>query len=181
MSKHRGLIVLSFFVFALTPAFSQGAISFPSWLVNYPGVTPDERSNGSLVEKTYIVDAEPMEVEGHYRELFEARGLTFQPSWDGMGMSARIEVPECVLLIVIRKRPDGTLTKVSCAAKVDPSSYLSPSQILVLNGHPKSEDSANPAGQNGPSAASTHRAGANASNGVKPGNKASPSKGVQIR
>lgn len=150
MSKRRGLVALAFFAFALNAAFSQGAVSFPTWLVNYPGVTADVRSNSSLVETSYIADAHTMEVEDHYRALFEAHGLAFEPSWDGMGISVHAEAPECVLVILIRhKQGGGTLTKVSCAAKVDPSSYLPPSQIQVLGGHPKTEDSASAADQAG--------------------------------
>jgi len=142
VSKCRGLVVLFFVVFALTPVFSQQGLSAPAWLENYPGVTPDVRSSSALIETTYLADAQPMEVEQHYRELFEAHGLAFNPYWDGMGISVRGTAHECDLLIVIRSRPEGALTKVSCAAKADASSFLAPSQIPVMGGHIKTEDSA---------------------------------------
>jgi hypothetical protein len=116
-STGKSLVLASFAIFALTPAFSQEAPSFPSWLKSYPGPTPIVRSSGSLIESTYTTAAQPEEIIGHYRKLFEAAGLPFQPNADGLGTSIRGEARECDLLIQIRGRSEGAFVDVNCSAK----------------------------------------------------------------
>jgi hypothetical protein len=113
----KSLILASFAIFALTPAFSQEAPSFPPWLKSYPGPTPAVHSSGTLVESSYTAAAQPEEIIRHYRALFEAAGLPFQPNADGLGTSIRGEARECDLLIQIRSRADGTFVGVNCSAK----------------------------------------------------------------
>ena len=117
----RGLMVLAFVLIALASGFSQGDFRLPTWLVSYPGTNPTVHSNDSLAQMSYIVDAEPAEVVAHYRKLFEAQCLAFQPNPDGIGTTIRAAAKECDLFIQIRRREEGTFTKVTCTAKVDPS------------------------------------------------------------
>lgn len=118
----RILFGLSFVLFALAPALCQTAFTLPPWLVSYPGTNPKVYSSGSFAQTSYVVDAEPSEVVDHYRKLFESQGLAFQPNPDGMGTTVRAEAKECDLFIQIRKRDEGTFTKVTCSGKVDASS-----------------------------------------------------------
>ena len=88
---------------------------------NYPGATPNSRVMGGLLESTYTTAARPAQVLEHYRGLFEAAGLRFQPNRDGIGTVIRGDAAECELLILIRERPPGTFVDVNCAAKAQPS------------------------------------------------------------
>jgi hypothetical protein len=119
--------------------FAQGSFALPAWLGSYPGATPTTSSSDSSVESSYTVDAQPAEVVAHYRKLFEAQGLNFQPNPDGMGISIRAEAKECNLLILIRSRQDGTFTKVDCEAKADagstPVSAAPGYKVDVIAGH----------------------------------------------
>ena len=90
----------------------------PAWLADYPGVSPQTRSSAVLVESTYDVAATPGEVIGHYRKLFEAAGLAWQPNLDGVGTVVRGAASECDLLLKIREQGTGTSVRVSCAARV---------------------------------------------------------------
>jgi len=138
----RGLVIPVFILstltslVALTPACSQAAFQLPAWLVSYPGTNPAVYSSDSFAQSSYVTDARPDEVVEHYRKLFEAQGLPFQPNWDGMGNSIRAEAKECNLLIQIQKRPGGTFTKVSCAAKGDatPTAGDAPTNIEIITG-----------------------------------------------
>ena len=94
-------VLLAAFV---TVAVGQSPPSMPSWLVSYPGVTPNSRAMGALVESTYTTAATPAQVVDHYRKLFEDAGLRFQPRADGMGTSIRGDAAECDLLILIREQ-----------------------------------------------------------------------------
>lgn len=136
MCTRRGLVTLVFILFSWTPAFSQAAFQLPAWLVSYPGTTPELYSSDSFAQATYVADARPDEVLEHYGKLFEAQGLPFQPNWDGMGNSIRVEAKECDLLIQIRKRAEGTFTKVTCAAKSDapPTAGDAPGNIEIITG-----------------------------------------------
>src|ERR1700722_10248028 len=89
-------------VWALTPGLSQETASLPPWLASYPSASPEVRSTSSLVESTYTTPAQPEDIVQHYRKLFEAAGLPFLPTFDGMGTSIRASAPECDLLIQIR-------------------------------------------------------------------------------
>jgi len=117
----KALAALALAFCATTPGFAQGGFSFPAWLQSYPGATPTVSSTDSSAESSYTVDAQPAEVVAHYRKLFEAQGLTFQPNFDGIGTSIRAEAKECDLLILIRRHEDGTFAKIDCVAKTDAS------------------------------------------------------------
>jgi len=135
----RAVAALAIAVCLLTPGFAQGGFPLPGWLESFPGSTPVTSSRDSAVESSYTVDAQPAEVVAHYRKLFEAQGLTFQPNPDGMGTSIRVEAKECNLLILIRSSQDGTFTKVDCEAKTDASPAVSSGpagfKVDVIAGH----------------------------------------------
>jgi len=118
----RAFMSLAFVLFALVPAFCQTAFTLPPWLVSYPGTNPKVYSRDNFAQTSYVVDAEPAEVVDHYRQLFAAQGLAFQPNPDGMGTTIRVAAKECDLFIQIRKREEGTFTKVTCSGKIDASS-----------------------------------------------------------
>lgn len=122
----RALMGLALVLFALVPAFSQTALTLPPWLTSYPGTNPKVYSSDSFAQTTYVVDAEPAEVVDHYRQLFVAQGLAFQPNPDGLGTTIRVAAKECDLFIQIRRRNERTFTKVTCSGKVDPSSMQAP-------------------------------------------------------
>jgi hypothetical protein len=118
----RAFMSLALVLFALTSAFSQTAFTLPPWLVSYPGTNPKVYSRDNFAQTSYVVDAEPAEVVDHYRQLFAAQGLAFQPNTDGMGTTIRVAAKECDLFIQIRKREESTFTKVTCSGKIDASS-----------------------------------------------------------
>jgi hypothetical protein len=111
------MVATTFAVCLIAPVLAQGSFTRPGWLESFPGASETVRSDDSSVEVSYTVDAQPAEVVAHYRKLFEVQGLVFQPNPDGMGTSIRVEAKECNLLILIRKKLDGTFTKVDCEAK----------------------------------------------------------------
>jgi hypothetical protein len=113
----KSLILASFAIFALTAAFSQEAPSIPPWLKSYAGANPTVHSSRTLVESSYTTSAQTEEIIRHYRTLFEAAGLPFQPNADGLGTSIRGEARECDLLIQIRSRSEGAFVDVNCSAK----------------------------------------------------------------
>src|SRR5947208_98779 len=83
---------------------SQPAFSVPPWLENYPGVTADTKTFAAMAQSTYIAPAKPDAVRDHYRKLFEAQNLAFQPGFDGIGMVIRAAAQECDLLITLRSQ-----------------------------------------------------------------------------
>jgi hypothetical protein len=91
--------------------------TMPSWLVNYPGATAQVKSFPALVEATYTTGAAPDAVTDHYRKLFEAQNLAFQPNSDGVGVMVRGSAAECNLLITIHAQGEGAFVRVGCAAK----------------------------------------------------------------
>jgi hypothetical protein len=128
---------LIFMAFAsVAPAFSQ-PVSLPAWLTGFPGSTPAVRSSDSLIESSYTIAAQPEEIVAHYKKLFEAAGLPFQPNPDGIGTSIRAAAPECDLLIQIRTREAGTFVAVNCSAKSASSAPLSPGDVKVITGRPQ--------------------------------------------
>ncbi len=128
----------AFAIFALTPAYPQAAPSLPPWLETYPGARPTIQSSDSLVESSYTVAAQPDDLVAHYRKLFAAESLPFQPNADGIGTSIRAAARECDLLIQIRSHLEGTFVKVSCAVNPPASSPSSPSDVKVTSGRPQS-------------------------------------------
>jgi hypothetical protein len=138
-SHHTGrvLVFTTFALFARTPAFSQDAPSFPPWLVSYSGATATVVSSGAFVESSYSIPGQPASLIEHYRKLFEAAGLSFQPNSDGVGTSIRASAPECDLLIQIRSRDEGAFAKVTCSAKSQPSASFSPGDVKVIASRPQ--------------------------------------------
>jgi hypothetical protein len=134
-------------IFAVTPVFSQEALSLPSWLQSYPGATPTVHASDSVVQSSYASAVEPADIVEHYRKLFEAAGLPFHPNDDGMGTSIRGEARECDLLIKIRTRTEGTVVNVNCSAKTQGSALSSPTDITVIKGRPQSPSGPAPAQQ----------------------------------
>ena len=139
MSKSRFLAAVTFLLFALTAAFSQGTLSLPGWLASFPGAEPTVQGTEGAVESSYTVDAQPAEVVAHYRKLIEAQGLAFQPNPDGMGTSIRVAAKECDLLILIRSRGEGTYAKVSCTAKADAVAAPPAGKVEILKGDSKAQ------------------------------------------
>lgn len=131
----RRLIFMGFVLVAT--AFSQ-PVSLPAWLVSFPGSMPAVQSSDPLIASSYTIAAPADDVLAHYRKLFEAAGLPFQPNPDGIGTSIRAAAPECDLLIQIRTREAGTFVAVNCSAKSTPSAPLSPGDVNVINGRPQS-------------------------------------------
>jgi hypothetical protein len=114
----------------------------PAWLADYPGATPLTRSSEMLVESSYEVAANPGDVIGHYRKLFEGAGLAWQPNLDGVGTAIRGAAAECDLLIRIREQPTGTSVRVSCAARMPaPVMQVAPVQAApVIPSRPRSAE-----------------------------------------
>lgn len=101
------------------------APGMPSWVVVYPGTTAQDRQTGDGVESSYVVGATMGEVLEHFRKLFAAEGLPFNPESTGDGFFIRAKAPECDLAISIRRRnthaaeddqPESAV-KVTCSAK----------------------------------------------------------------
>ncbi len=110
------------------------SVSLPSWLAAFPGTTAVPRDSGGMVETTYSTPAKPADVVEHYRKLFEAADLPFQPNPNGMGTSIRGAAPECDLLILIRPQGAGTGVDVSCVAKSPAPAAAATSAVEVING-----------------------------------------------
>src|ERR1700730_8044599 len=89
---------------AVALIFGQTPISMPSWLMSYPGANARTQNTPGLVESTYETAGKPDDVIAHYRKLFDAAGLFFQPNFDGMGTAVRGTAPEGDLLILIRQQ-----------------------------------------------------------------------------
>jgi hypothetical protein len=91
---------------------------------------------GALVESTYTTAAKAGQVLEHYRALFEAAGLRFQPNPDGIGTVIRGDAAECDLLILVRERAPGTFVDVNCAAKSQASPAASGKAVEILTAGP---------------------------------------------
>jgi hypothetical protein len=131
----RILLAAFVLVAARRPAVCQSP-SMPTWLVSYPGATADSRAMAGLLESTYTTSARPAQVVEHYRGLFDAAGLRFQPNADGIGTVVRGDAAECDLLILIRERPPGTFVDVNCAAKSQAPSTPSAKSIEIIGAAP---------------------------------------------
>jgi hypothetical protein len=108
----------------------------PAWLVSYPGVTPNSRAMGLLVESNYTTAAKTAQVVDHYRKLFEDAGLRFQPRADGMGISIRGDAAECDLLILIREQAPGSFVDVNCSAKSQASPAPTGKAVEIIGATP---------------------------------------------
>ena len=89
-----------------------------------------------LVESTYTTAAKPAQVVEHYRKLFEAAGLQFQPNPDGIGTAIRGDAAECDLLILIREQAPGAFVDVNCAAKSQALSTSSGKAVEIITAGP---------------------------------------------
>jgi hypothetical protein len=98
-------------------ALAQSTLTAPSWLVPFPGAKADTRTMPSMIESTYQATATPAAVVSHYGKLFDSAGLSFAPTFDGMGTVVRSSPPECDLMIKIREQDGGSFVRVSCAVK----------------------------------------------------------------
>ncbi len=113
---------------ALIAAFSMGCAAaqfvtpipavMPGWVVPYPGASAIERKSLDTVESSYAVAAQPHDILGHFRTLFKAAGLPFQPDPMGGGFLIRAAAPECDLEVVIRRRDADTSVKVTCSPRL---------------------------------------------------------------
>jgi hypothetical protein len=107
----------------------------PAWLAPYPETTAQTKSFPAYVESTYTTPAAPAAVLDHYRKLFEAAGLTFQPGSDGIGTVIRGAAAECDLLITVRGQAAGTLVRANCAAKSPTYTAVpGPPEVTVTGG-----------------------------------------------
>jgi hypothetical protein len=103
--------------FAFAAAIAQSNLSAPAWLVPYPGTSVDTRTLPNMIESTYPAKAPPAAVIAHYNKLFDTAGLSFAPTFDGVGTVVRASPPECDLLIKVREQDSGSFVRVSCAVK----------------------------------------------------------------
>jgi hypothetical protein len=123
-----------FATFVLPPVFSQPASTIPIWLESYPGAKPGVRS---LTESSYTTAAQPDDIVEHYRKLFQAAGVSFQPNPDGVGTSIRADAHECELLIQIRTRAEGSFVDVNCSVKSESPSPSFPTDVKVTTSRPQ--------------------------------------------
>jgi hypothetical protein len=110
-------LYLMFFTLAMASG-QQPPTTLPSWLIPQPGANVvTHTALAGRIEVVYNTDGLPEAAVGHYQRLIVGAGLPFVPSFDGVGTSIRVAAAECDLLITIRERETGTLTRVSCAIK----------------------------------------------------------------
>jgi hypothetical protein len=96
----------------------------PAWLIPYPGAGAQSRQIFNSVESSYTVAAAPHEVLAHFRTLFSAASLPFQPDPLGGGFLIRSAAPECDLDISIRRRDSNTEVKVTCSPRLAANQYM---------------------------------------------------------
>ena len=96
----------------------------PAWLVPYPGAGAQNRQVLNTVESRYTVAAAPHDVLAHFRALFGAAGLPFEPDPLGGGFLIRAAAPECDLDISIRRRDSDTEVKVTCSPRLAANEYM---------------------------------------------------------
>jgi hypothetical protein len=115
MQRKQSILLLACFA---SRAFlsAQNTPSMPTWLSPYPGADEQTRRLGPLVESSYTAAAPPRDVLSHFRQLFAAAGMPFQPSAAGNGFMIRASPPECDLFIRIRRMEAGTAVQVTCSA-----------------------------------------------------------------
>jgi hypothetical protein len=96
----------------------------PAWLIPYPGAGAQSRQIFNSVESSYTLAAAPHEVLAHFRTLFSAASLPFQPDPLGGGFLIRSAAPECDLDISIRRRDSNTEVKVTCSPRLAANQYM---------------------------------------------------------
>ncbi|HEY1755600.1 MAG TPA: hypothetical protein VGG72_09415 [Bryobacteraceae bacterium] len=92
--------------------------AMPAWMVPYPGAAAQNRRILNAVEASYTVAVAPHDVLAHFRTLFAAAGLPFEPDPLGGGFLLRAAAPECDLDISIRRRDSDTEVKVTCSPRL---------------------------------------------------------------
>ena len=117
---------------------SQTPPAIPSWLSAYPGATPNSQTSGALVQSTYATPAKFRDVLEHYRKLFEAANVRWQPNPDGVGIVSRGETAECDLLIKVRQQASRVFVEVNCAAKSPAESADVGKPVEIITTRPSS-------------------------------------------
>ena len=127
--------MLRLHVMLLTLAMARGQqppTTLPSWLTPQPGATVvTHTALADRIEVVYTTDELPGAVVSHYQRLIVGAGLPFLPTFDGLGTSIRVAAAECDLLINVRERETGALTRISCATKAT-NPAPSPSGVDVM-------------------------------------------------
>ena len=72
----------------------------------------------------------------HNQRLFQGASLPFLPSFEGIGASIRAVAVDCDLLIKIQAQEEGSLMRVSCAVKTNPTTSLPPAVEVVTTTSP---------------------------------------------
>jgi hypothetical protein len=90
----------------------------PAWVRPYPGVSAENLRKGNSVESSFSVAVAPHDVLSHYRALFKAAGVPFEPDPTGGGFLIRAPIPECDLEIAIRRRDSDTSVHVTCSPRL---------------------------------------------------------------
>jgi len=90
----------------------------PAWIVPYPGVTPVDKQELRIATSSYTTGAPPHDVLTHFRNLFAAAKLPFQPDAMGYGFLIRSAAPGCDLDISIRRLDPGTSVRVTCSPRL---------------------------------------------------------------
>ena len=94
---------------------AQQAPGIPNWLTPYPGGETKDRQTAVLAESVYTAAAQPREVVDHYRKLFAAAHLRFEPAPMGYGFTIHGTPAECDLTIRIRNLNGTSEVRVTCA------------------------------------------------------------------
>jgi hypothetical protein len=96
----------------------------------------ETRASAQYFESTYETPAQPQEVIAHYRKLFDAQGLVFQPNFDGIGTAIRGEMPQYSLLLLVRSQGTGSWVQISGAARKSPDTQAPAPRIETVPSRP---------------------------------------------
>jgi len=122
------------FLLLLVPLIGRVAAqtppAVPAWLEPYPGVTVETKSIAGSVNVTYEAPATLAAVIGHYRALFAAQSLPFQPETYGATAVIRGEVPGCALTILARQKAH-TVVSVQITATQRPAVHRITEQEIL--------------------------------------------------
>jgi hypothetical protein len=116
----RGLLALVVCAVLLS---AQRSSSLPPWLVVYPGADAETNSLPEKTEVTYHTSAPVAGVIEHYREVFSAADVAFQPRMFGSSAIVNSVAPGRNLTIQIEKRRDSTFVRVTCTPRPDIPHY----------------------------------------------------------
>jgi hypothetical protein len=90
----------------------------PAWIRPYPGVPAENRRKGNSVESSFTAPVAPHDVLSHYRALFKAAGVPFDPDPMGGGFLIRAALPECDFEVAIRRVDADTSVRVTCSPRL---------------------------------------------------------------